>query len=714
MTLPQHSLQPLSVAFIEAQLEELLNPVLSSRRTAHELAIALATLSRGDQQFILNWLKIITKTNSEMGYQFMTHATRALGLMDRNGIQRWILHAMDIYDHNGLYPGSEALAKLEEFAIHMDQQSVSANLSEIEAIISRYVRGLSGRTLNIAQNNNNEWFTDTETIWLPAEVHRYRDRRNNFIFYKVIAVHLWAQIHYGTFRRRMPSSRWLSEKLQQYPEPIRARQVFNTLETYRLDACITRELPGLAREMQELMVPEVETKLTRSWGEAVNIVEASHSSVTDTLDQVAILYRRGGTIPTSKPWQGALRPEKAEETTRKRIMRESIEARECAWSVKEKLTSDQLMSIVKPSIMNKSDVKEHQTWKINPRGNAVIAPQRLSNIFQSALLDFEEIPSSYLLTDMADDSRDYDAGQRFSESSETNDSDEPSGYCYDEWDFQRGSYRKNWCFLREIDMQPSQEPVVDQTLDKYKGLVLEIRRTFEAIRGGNRKLKRQTNGDDIDIEALVDAQTQTKAGQEVSDQLFTSSRRIDRDTAVIFMVDISGSTKGWINCAERESLVLLCEAIEILGDEYAIYAFSGMTRKRCELYRIKSFGEAYSEDVKKRIAGIEPKDYTRMGVIIRHLTKLLGQMEARTRLLVTLSDGKPDDYDGYRGEYGVEDTRQALVEARRAGIYPFCITIDKTARDYLPHMYGEAGYTVVSDVKKLPKRVSEIYRRLTT
>ena len=714
MTLPPHSLKPLSVTFIEAQLEELLNPVLSSRRTARDQAVALATFSRADQQFVLNWLKIITKTNSEMGYQFITHASRALGLMDRNGIQQWILHAMDIYDHNGLYPGSEALAALEEFAIHMDQQSVSANLSKIEAIISPYVRGLSGRTLNIAQNKSNEWFTDTETIWLPAEIHRYMDRRSNFILYKIIAVHLWAQIHYGTFRRRMPSSRWLSEQLGRYPEPIQAREIFNTLETYRLAACITRDLPGLAREMQALMMREVETKLTHSWAEAVNIVEAGHSSVTDTLDQVAILYRVGSIIPASKPWQGTLYPEKAEETTRKRIIRESIEAREWAASVKQQLTSDHLMSIVAPPIMNNKEVKERETRKVEPRGHPVIAPQRLADIFQSVLLDFEEIPPGYLLPETADDSLHYDAGQKFSQNSEASNSEELSGYYYDEWDFQRDSYRKNWCFLREIDMQPSQEPVVDQTLEKYKGLVLEIRRTFEAIRGGNRRLKRQTNGDDIDIEAVVDAQIQTKAGHEVSEQLFTSSRRVDRDTAVIFMVDISGSTKGWINSAERESLVLLSEAIEILGDQYAIYAFSGMTRKRCELYRIKSFSETYSDDVKKRIAGIEPKDYTRMGVIIRHLTKLLGQREARTRLLITLSDGKPDDYDGYRGEYGIEDTRQALIEARRAGIYPFCITIDKAARDYLPHMYGEAGYTVVSEVKKLPKKVSEIYRRLTT
>ena len=101
---------------------------------------------------------------------------------------------------------------------------------------------------------------------------------------------------------------------------------------------------------------------------------------------------------------------------------------------------------------------------------------------------------------------------------------------------------------------------------------------------------------------------------------------------------------------------MLCEALEVLGDRYAIYGFSGITRKRCEIFRIKRFDEPYAEAVKSRVSGIQPQDYTRMGAAIRHLTTLLNQVEARTKLLITLSDGKPDDYsDNYRGEYGIED-----------------------------------------------------------
>lgn len=132
------------------------------------------------------------------------------------------------------------------------------------------------------------------------------------------------------------------------------------------------------------------------------------------------------------------------------------------------------------------------------------------------------------------------------------------------------------------------------------------------------------------------------------------------------------------------------------------------------MYRVKRFEDRYDEEVRARIAGIAPHDYTRMGVAIRHLSALLNRVEARSRLLITLSDGKPDDYGGeYRGEYGIEDTRRALIESKQSGIHPFCITIDREGQEYLPHMYGPVNYTVVDSVEKLPYKVSEVYRRLT-
>lgn len=269
---------------------------------------------------------------------------------------------------------------------------------------------------------------------------------------------------------------------------------------------------------------------------------------------------------------------------------------------------------------------------------------------------------------------------------------------YNEWDFDRGRYRKNWCTLRELPPHPGSTAFVATTLGKYRGLVIDLRRGFEALRGEERMLKRQTRGDEVDIDALVEGLADVHSGLALTDRWFTRRRKLERDIALMFMVDMSGSTKGWINDAERESPVLLCEALETLGDRYAIYGCSGVTRKRCELYRVKRFDEPYDALVKGRIAGISPRDYTRMGVTIRHLSGRLRQQPVRTRLLVTLSDGKPDDADDYRGRHGIEDTREALLEARRDGVQAFCIPIDKEARDYPPHMYGAVNYTLVDDL----------------
>jgi nitric oxide reductase NorD protein len=269
--------------------------------------------------------------------------------------------------------------------------------------------------------------------------------------------------------------------------------------------------------------------------------------------------------------------------------------------------------------------------------------------------------------------------------------------------------------MREKEVKPVYDDFYRQTLERHTGTIKGLRRAFEAMRDENRLMKRQAYGDEVDIDALVEALADARDGREMSERLFVRLHRAERNIAVAFMVDMSGSTKGWINEAEREALILLCEALERLGDRYAIYGFSGITRKRCELYRIKTFDEPYSDEVKARISGIRPQEYTRMGFAIRHLTKLLKAVEARTKVLVTLSDGRPDDYfDGYRGAYGVEDTRMALIEARRVGIHPFCITIDREARDYLPHMYGAARFIILDDVGMLPFKVADIYRRLTT
>ena len=285
---------------------------------------------------------------------------------------------------------------------------------------------------------------------------------------------------------------------------------------------------------------------------------------------------------------------------------------------------------------------------------------------------------------------------------------------YDEWDFRRNGFRKDWCILNEKNLEPVKGTFVDTTLVKYQGLLKQLKKQFEMLRSTDRFMKRQRDGNDIDLDALIESISDTRAGKPPSERLFIRLQRDDRDIAVLFLVDMSSSTEGWVSQALKEALILMGEALQVLGDRFAIYGFSGMRRTRSDFYRIKKFEEPYNLEIKGRIAAIGPQEYTRMGPPLRHAVELLQSIDSRVRLLVTLSDGKPEDYDDYKGEYAIEDTRHALIEAKAKGIHPFCITIDKQAHDYIGHMYGEVNYIFVDEVRKLPIRLPEIYRVLTT
>jgi len=234
------------------------------------------------------------------------------------------------------------------------------------------------------------------------------------------------------------------------------------------------------------------------------------------------------------------------------------------------------------------------------------------------------------------------------------------------------------------------------------------------MRTGQLLARRQREGDEVDLDAVIEFFADQRAKRAPSERFFTRMHRDKRDIAVHFLVDMSSSTEGWIMNAIKESLLLMGESLAVLGDRFAIYGFSGMRRLRSDLFLVKDMDEPYDDTIRRRIAGIGPQEYTRMGPPIRHLIEKMKAVEARVRLLIILSDGKPEDYDDYKGRYAIEDTRHALIEAKASGIHPFCITVDKQAGQYIEHMYGEVNYIQINDLSQLPARMPEVYRSLTS
>jgi hypothetical protein len=293
-------------------------------------------------------------------------------------------------------------------------------------------------------------------------------------------------------------------------------------------------------------------------------------------------------------------------------------------------------------------------------------------------------------------------------------------YIYEEWDGIIRDYRPQWCRVIEQAGVEGSPDFVDETFHTYGPIVRLIRRYFETIRPeAFRRLGRQSNGEDIDLDALVSWMVDRRQGMEPSDQVYSTRLKHDRQVAVAFLVDMSGSTGRQIGSRsrpvidiEKEGLLLLSEALSAIGDQYAIYGFSGHSRESVDIHILKDFDERSGGRVGLKISGVKPRQQNRDGAAIRHATHRLLQQATKVRLLILISDGKPLD-DDYADEYSLEDTKMALREARMKGIHPFCITIDHTATDYVKRMYGDIGFLVVDDVESLPTRLPKIYQRLT-
>ena len=333
---------------------------------------------------------------------------------------------------------------------------------------------------------------------------------------------------------------------------------------------------------------------------------------------------------------------------------------------------------------------------------------------------------------------------------------EPQTFVYDEWDFRANDYKPRWCIVKQKTMDEGDPSYFTTTLHGCGPLVTQIRRQFEMmVPEMFRKVRRLEDGDEIDIDDVIEAMVDIRTGASPSDKYYWRRNKVQRDVAVAFLLDTSASTAeaieethklseytnvpkdpsqymSWLQTKrsasvrqthkriidiEKEALVLVINALEAIGDIYGIYGFSGYGRENVEFYVIKDLEETFSDMVKKRIDRISPLHATRMGPAIRHTTSKLDKQDARTKLLFLISDGRPQDRgysrEGVEKEYAVHDTKMALTEAKSKGINAFCLTVDKNGHDYLKTMCQDIGYEALDDIFSLPERLLFLYKRLT-
>lgn len=284
-----------------------------------------------------------------------------------------------------------------------------------------------------------------------------------------------------------------------------------------------------------------------------------------------------------------------------------------------------------------------------------------------------------------------------------------------EWDYRQQRLLSDHVLLQPMRPRGATSASLPAHLEKT---ALHLRRQFACLRDGRQRLRQQPQGDEIDLDAWLDFQVERRRGGSTQPGLFLEQRPRRRDLACLLLADLSMSTEAYLDDQRRvidsivDSLLLFGEALQALGDPFALYGFSSVRRQQVRWQVLKDFDEGYGGEVRGRVLALSPGYYTRMGAAIRRASQVLGGQPQKRRLLLLLSDGKPNDLDRYEGRYGIEDTRQAVIEARSQGLVPFCITIDKEAADYLPYLFGADGFALVERAGQLPERLLQLYRRL--
>ena len=650
-------------------------------------------------------------------------------------------------------------------ALHSGSAGLALDI--VQHLLRLYVEALTGREVEIAPLAavpDEARIDDGRTIHLPSLVNEFGDDDLDFRLYKVLAAHAAGQIEFGTYQRggMLPvaysaiATRYSPENidaldafaladqmvqlredqdaaqpvtkpaadigyrevLKMFPMPPLARRVFGTLENGRIDRRLRRTYRGLNRDLDL-----IRQHLSRS---RPRIMELPASLVPfELLFQITMI---GGAREDARLAYGQIVSEletivseylSRDETT----VADTLMATSRVYDLFQSVipVDDSVQQVDAPEDQTESDddsaaenMKQRQSERTPERRDA----RELFNAWNdpSAEGDPDELTGAEAWSEAETPEQVLAEGE--------------VAYNYDEWDRELTDHRMGWCRVVEKKVKHGDRNFVDLTKERHKGVISSIRHQFQLMKPENlTRVANEVDGEEFDLNAVIDYVIDRRADGQQSERIYTKRLRRRRDVAVSFLLDQSSSTARTIGRhplqpytrpgrriieIEKEGLVLMSEALEAVGDVYSINGFTSEGRRNVKFYVVKDFNEKYSDEVKRRIGGITYQNNTRLGAAIRHASAKLAKQEARTRLLIVLSDGRPYDHDYGDARYAREDTREALRQAKNEGITPFCITIDRESEAELRDLYGEVGYTIIDDVLSLPERLPGIYRRLTT
>jgi len=604
---------------------------------------------------------------------------------------------------------------------------------------------------------------DGRTISLPALLRRYPTAAENERLYLIMAAHEAGHVAYGTYRLQLESladlvetvrcrygrsneanPETLSALFQLYPQPNLVRDLWIVLEDARIESLLQAEYPGLRGDLARLAAASI-TPRDPAQGVTVKELVVDCLLRLSTGETEAVAVPRAVREEVSILWvmsQAVLKTTATAEEVVRVVdavyvrLEELLVARGEMITVErheepkdrksEQIPPEQAGDQYRPmtDVAYRGSMNpEYITWGQEhlQRGSQPPAPSeggltRKAGHDEKKIGNRERLSGGRSLPSVVEECLTLESdGHPLQEKTEH----EGQAILYHEWDYRIEDYRMNWCRVVERPADLGSDEFVTATLAARQSTVRSLRRFFEGLRPpAFRRVMGQPDGDEVDLDAVVRRTGEQRAGMEGDDRIYIRREKRERDVAVAFLVDISGSTSRELGNGrrvidiEKEGLVLLCEALNAVGDQYGLYAYSGQGRAMVDFLTIKDFDDRLGASTAHRLGGLAPRHQNRDGAAIRHATTKLLKRDVKNRILMLLSDGRPLD-DHYKNEYSLEDTRAALREARHRGIETFCVTIDREAESYVCQMYAEARYCVISSVESLPTKLPRIYRQLT-
>jgi len=715
---------------------------------------------------VLSLTREIGRVDAESALACMRVSAKALRTVSIEQFENWARAGLIVGDSRARRSYYSLETRSSNEALRTSDES-GVTLESVQQLLRLYIEALTGRAVEIASLAVvpvESRIGDGRTIHLPNVVAEFGDEELDFRLYKVLAAHAAGQIEFGTYeqstedlraaytslakiydpakqderaafaddgylseppalaggsvrRTHPPGNLRYSDVLQLFPIPALARRIFGTLENGRIDRQLRGKYRGLNRDL-DLIRAHLRSRRPKILDLPATLVPF------ELLFQITML---GGALEDAREFYRQVVSE-VETVVAEYLndsaatVADSLLATSRVYQLFQSIAlEDSEQQIEVPDEQDQEDASKlaEEMLTQNPRDRQ---PQRrdareLFNAWNTeAEGEFEEIDGSEAWSE--------------GETPEQGLEDGEVAFNYDEWDRELTDHRVGWCRVIEKKVKRGNRAFVDDTRERYKGLVSSIRHQFQMMKPENlTKIANELDGEDYDLDAVVEYFVDRRADGQQSERIYTKRLRRRRDVAVSFLLDQSSSTARTIGRhplqpythpgrriieIEKEGLVLMSEALEAVGDVYAINGFTSEGRRNVKFYVMKDFNEHYSDEVMRRIGGITYQNNTRLGAAIRHATAKLEKQEARTRLLIVLSDGRPYDHDYGDARYAREDTREALIDAKTRGIIPFCITIDRESEAELRDLYGEVGYTIIDDVLSLPERLPGIYRRLTT